>query len=84
MAVGQRVLALLEKPLFEQVVHMAERDGISLSQKIRDLVREGIEHDEDADLLLLAMERKDRGGDLIAHDKFWGDRKRIRKRSRGR
>lgn len=81
MSVAQRVLALLEKPLFRQVVHMAERDGLSLSQKIRDLVREGIERDEDADLLMTAMERKATGGRLVPHAEFWRSRKRRVKRT---
>lgn len=79
MATSQRVLALLEKPLFEQVVHMAQRDGLSLSQKIRDLVREGIERDEDADLLMTAMERKKGGGTLVSHDDFWKGRLKRRR-----
>lgn len=71
MAATRRVLTLLEPPLFEQVNHMAERDGVSLSQKVRDLVREAIERDEDADLATLVSERRSKGGRFLPPDAFW-------------
>ena len=68
---SHRVLAVLERPLFDHVAHLAERDGVSLSQKVRDLLREAVERDEDADLHALVMERKKRGGRFLSHEAVW-------------
>jgi hypothetical protein len=62
MAQSQRILTTLEPPLFSRVAHMAARDGVSLSMKVRDLVREAVERDEDADLFALVEERRKKGG----------------------
>ncbi len=42
-----RVNAVLEEPLFRAVQVLARREGVSLSQKVRDLVREAVELAED-------------------------------------
>lgn len=67
----RRVLTVLEDPLYAQVSRIARRDGVSLSQKVRDLVRHAMEHDEDADLLALVEKRRKKPGRWIAHDTFW-------------
>jgi len=59
---AQRILTTLEKPLFEHVRLMAKRDGVSLSQKVRDILREAADRDEDADLAALVAERKKKRG----------------------
>lgn len=71
---SHRVLAVLEKRLYGHVTHLARRDGVSLSQKVRDLVREAVERDEDADLLALVIERRKKGGRFIPHEAFWKQR----------
>lgn len=52
-----RVNVVLEKPLFESLNRIARRDGVSLSMKIREFVKEGIELREDAALGRLAEKR---------------------------
>jgi class 3 adenylate cyclase len=68
---SQRILTVLEKPLAQRLSRLARRDGVSLSQKVRDLVRDGIERDEDADLLALAEKRRRQPARWLGHDEFW-------------
>jgi len=42
-----RVNVVLEKPLYQSLSRMAKRDGVSLSLKARDLIREALELQED-------------------------------------
>lgn len=53
-----RVHTVLEAPLYKAVSFLARRDGVSLSQKVRDLVREAIEYLEDAALDNFAEARR--------------------------
>ena len=69
-----RVNVVLEKPLYESVRRLAEKEDISLSLKIRDLVREALEAEEDAALAQFAEEReksfkRSRG---LTHKQIWG------------
>jgi hypothetical protein len=45
-----RVNAVLEPALYERVETLAKREGVSLSQKVRDLVREALDLLEDEEL----------------------------------
>lgn len=67
----RRVLTVLEAPLFTQVSKIAKRDGLSMSQKVRDLLRDAVERDEDADLVTVVQARKKSGGKWHGHDDFW-------------
>ncbi len=42
-----RVNVVLEKPLYRSLSSLAKRDGVSLSLKARDLIREALEIQED-------------------------------------
>ncbi len=53
-----RINVVLEKPLFHSVERLANRDGVSLSLKVRDLVKQAIEIEEDIALSALAEERE--------------------------
>jgi hypothetical protein len=59
-----RVNAVFEPVLFGRVEALAKREGISLSQKVRDLVREALElaEDEGLDRLVESRRRKPRVG----------------------
>jgi predicted DNA-binding protein len=46
-AKNPRIHVILENPLYERVRLLAEKDGVSLSTKVRDLIREAIEMQED-------------------------------------
>ncbi|MBI3610137.1 MAG: toxin-antitoxin system, antitoxin component [Nitrospirae bacterium] len=68
-----RVNVVLEKPLYRRIEHLAKRDGISLSLKVRDLVREALEIEEDLALSVLAEKREKtfRRSTALKHDEVW-------------
>lgn len=70
----RRVLTNLEQPLYQWVLLAAERDHLSLSQKVRDLVKEALILEEDRALEALVMERKRNRAKSIPHGKFWRER----------
>lgn len=69
-----RVNVVLEKPLYDSVRRLAEKEEISLSLKIRDLVREALEAQEDAALARFAEEREKsfKRARALAHKQVWG------------
>jgi hypothetical protein len=69
-----RVNVVLEKPLYESVRRLAEKEDISLSLKIRDLVREALEAEEDAALAQFAEERERsfNRSRALSHKQVWG------------
>ena len=77
-----RVNMVLEPTLFEALQRMAERDGVSLSLKARDLIREAIESSEDVALGLVARERESsfKRGKALRHDQVWRTPKRDSRR----
>ena len=46
-AKNPRVMAVLEKPLYQRIRQAARAEGVSLSAKVRDLLREAMELEED-------------------------------------
>ncbi|HWR58106.1 MAG TPA: hypothetical protein VN328_04385 [Thermodesulfovibrionales bacterium] len=68
-----RVNVVLERPLYDDVQRIAGRDGVSLSLKVRDLVKEALEIEEDIALSHIAetrgrsLNRKK----LLKHDEVW-------------
>ena len=69
----QRINVILEEPLYETVEQLAERDGMSLSMKVRDLVKEALEIREDIALTSFAEERDKtfRKSKSLKHDEVW-------------
>ncbi len=69
-----RVNVVLETPLYESVRRLAEKEDISLSLKIRDLVREALEAQEDAALAQFAEEREKsfKRSRALTHKQVWG------------
>jgi hypothetical protein len=68
-----RVNVVFERPLYEMLRRVAQRDGVSLSLKVRDLVREALEATEDVALGELAEERE-RSFDrtkALTHQEAW-------------
>lgn len=75
-----RVNVVLERPVYEGLRRWARRDGLSLSLKVRDLVKEALERDEDVTLAHLA-ERRDRTfqrSRALSHETVWAGRRRKR------
>ena len=70
-ALQPRISTVVEPPLFATVERLARRDHMSVSQKARDLLRQAVDLDEDADLAAVARQRKSRRGPLLSHGEIW-------------
>jgi hypothetical protein len=68
-----RINVVLEKPLYNIIEKLAERDGVSLSLKLRDLVREALEIKEDIALSIIAEKRAKtfRKSKALKHSEVW-------------
>lgn len=74
-----RVNVVLEEPLYEGLSRWAKRDGVSLSLKVRDVVKEALESQEDRALARFAEEREtsfDRQK-ALTHEQVWSHLKRL-------
>jgi len=60
-----RISTVLERPIYEAVAMLAKRDGVSLSQKARDLLLEALELIEDAGLEAIVERRRKNIGKSI-------------------
>lgn len=69
-SVHPRINTVLETPLYEVVKRLAKRDGVSLSQKVRELVREALELQEDAALEELVERRRKNPAPSIPHEEL--------------
>ena len=72
-SLNPRVNVVLEKPLFLTLRRLAAKDGVSLSTKVRDLIREALEEYEETYLLAVAETRdktfkRDR---TLTHAQVW-------------
>ena len=69
-----RIHVVLEKPLYQAVQSLARKEQISLSLKIRDLVREALETEEDLALAEIAQERDKnfKRVQALSHKQVWG------------
>ncbi|MFH0975631.1 MAG: hypothetical protein V1874_07590 [Spirochaetota bacterium] len=68
-----RINVVLEEPLYAAIHDLAERDKVSLSLKIRDLVKEALEIKEDVGLSLFAEERDKslKKSNALKHNEVW-------------
>lgn len=68
-----RLNVVLEPPMYFAIVRMAKKEGISLSLKARDLIREALEFCEDAYWARQAETREKtfRYNKAISHKKAW-------------
>jgi len=55
-----RLTTVVEPPLYEAIEALAERDHVSMSQKVRDLLLGALDLTEDAVLEMLVEERRKR------------------------
>ena len=69
-----RIHVVLDKPLYESVRQLAEKEDVSLSLKIRDLVKKALESEEDAALSEFTQERERtfRPSKGLTHKQVWG------------
>ncbi len=68
-----RLNVVLERPIFQLVERLAEKEGVSLSLKARDLIREALELHEDAYLAEHAHERTKTfvRQQALTHEQVW-------------
>ncbi|MBA7491530.1 hypothetical protein ES702_02077 [subsurface metagenome] len=57
-AKNPRINVVLEKPIYKTIQKLATHDGVSLSLKARDLIREALEYSEDVWLGKIAEHRE--------------------------
>jgi hypothetical protein len=68
-----RINVVFEKPLYNTIERLATKDGVSLSLKVRDLVKEALEMEEDIALAAFA-EKRDKTftkSKALKHDEVW-------------
>jgi hypothetical protein len=68
-----RINVVLEKPLYATIERLATREGISLSLKVRDLVKEALEIEEDVALSAF-VEKRERTfsrAKALKHNEVW-------------
>jgi len=68
-----RINVVLEEPLYAAIERLAKRDKVSLSLKVRDLVKEALEIEEDVALSAFAEERDKTLSEAAAlkHTEVW-------------
>jgi hypothetical protein len=68
-----RINVVLEKPLYHTVEWLANREGVSLSLKVRDLVKVALEIEEDRALSAFAekRERTFTKSKALKHSEVW-------------
>ncbi len=68
-----RVNVVLEKPLYRTIEQIAKRDGVSMSLKVRDLVKEALEIEEDIALSAFAEAREKtfKRSTALKHTEVW-------------
>ena len=73
-AKNPRINVVLEKPLYDSVRRLAAKEEISLSLKIRDLVKDALDAQEDVVLADVAEERAKtfRRARGLSHKQVWG------------
>ncbi len=72
-AKNPRINVVLERPLFRTVEKLAKRDGLSLSLKVRNLIKEALEIEEDIALGAFAESREKtfRKSSAARHNEVW-------------
>ncbi|MFH0788681.1 MAG: toxin-antitoxin system, antitoxin component [Pseudomonadota bacterium] len=68
-----RINVVLDPPLYQNVRFLAKKDGVSLSTKLRDLVKEALDVQEDLFLTKFAEKREKsfKESTAITHNEAW-------------
>lgn len=68
-----RINVCLDEALYQSVRLLAEKDNLSLSAEVKNLLKEAIESHEDFHMAELASEREKSWNEAkaISHDDFW-------------
>ena len=73
LAQNPRINVVLDDFLYQNVRLLAEKDNVSLSAKVRDLLKEALEVQEDIALSAFAEKRENSWNDTkaLTHDDVW-------------
>ncbi len=68
-----RINVVLEEPVYEGLRRWAKRDGVSLSLKVRDLVKDALEAEEDRAFADVAKDREETldRSKAMRHSQMW-------------
>ncbi len=68
-----RINIVVEKPVYEAIKKIAKKEGVSMSLKARDLLREALEINEDRILEQIASEREKTflRTHALRHEEIW-------------
>ncbi len=68
-----RINVVLDKPLYQNIQFLAKKDGVSLSTKLRDLIKEALDVQEDVYLTKVAEKREKSFKDsrAFSHEEVW-------------
>jgi|GEM_PF-4790772 len=68
-----RFMVSVEQPLFKEISTMAREEGVSLSLIVRDMLKQQVRENMDADLAI-AIARDATWDDkkALTHEQFWG------------
>jgi predicted DNA-binding protein len=72
-AKNPRINVVLEEPLYQRVQYLARKEGVSLSLKVRDLIKEALETYEDLFLSEFAEARETtfNRSTALTHEDTW-------------
>ncbi len=72
-AQNPRINVVLDDYIYQKVRFLAEKDSVSLSAKVRDLLKEALEFQEDIALAAFADKREESWDDsaILTHDDVW-------------
>ena len=72
-AKNPRINVVLEESLYKQVKFLARKDSVSMSTKVRDLLKEVLESQEDIYLARIAEARKSsfKKSSGLSHEEVW-------------
>ena len=72
-AKNPRINVVLEESLYKQVQFLARKDGVSMSTKVRDLLKEVLESQEDVYLARIAEAREStfKKSSGLSHGEVW-------------
>ncbi len=72
-AKNPRINVVLEEPIYNSIERLAKKDGVSLSLKVRDLVKEALEIEEDIALTKFAEAREKtlKKSNALKHSEVW-------------
>ena len=72
-AKNPRINVVLDAPIYRYVQFLAEKDGVSLSTKVRDLIKEALATHEDIYLAAIAEAREKSldESSVLSHEETW-------------